>query len=264
MFDITKLYNYYSNNFDDFFKDDELREMKDEVFIYILNEISIGLTENKKSYDMMEDIANNARQYYHDSYYESSGNEILESEEDIYDFLYQYNIVDEVYDYLEPIKKNYLYSNNILVFWNEDFIVNLKIENGKTYLEINNENIVKYTNCFDLHNNSKLATIKKNTLVDLGNEFILYKSVIDEKFKDHFFYLVEIYLFLKTKDINQFINDYNVFIEVELYSKFNKTFSKLDIEDLKEVFKILNRPVINKIIFSGWMRESLKIRSTHV
>lgn len=66
-------------------------EYKEDILRYIINETLIGIKENVDKADLQECIAINIRQYFQDTYIESTDVAPEDAENDSYNWIYQYN-----------------------------------------------------------------------------------------------------------------------------------------------------------------------------
>ena len=94
MIKITNFINYYDRNYEQYFEDTDMLEYKEDVLKYIINETLMGIKENIDKADMKECIAINIRQYFQDAYVESTDLAPEDVENDSYEFIYQYDILD--------------------------------------------------------------------------------------------------------------------------------------------------------------------------
>ena len=264
MIKITNFINYYDRNYEQYFEDTDMLEYKEDVLKYIINETLMGIKLNVDKAEIQECIAVNIRQYFQDTYIESTDVAPEDAEKDSYEFIYQYSILDELHNALKDTHFKYTESNKVKIDWSEDVIIDfLKIDN-EIYLTFENSEIVKYTDMFDLYNSSITAKKGSNKLIDLSNELEIYIQITGEENSNMFFKLVEYYLFLKDRSLIHFYNEYKEIIPIDVKGNYADDYNLIEFETFKLIYPLFNQPKINNIKFNGWIRDTTKIRSTNV
>lgn len=264
MIKITDFIHYYERSYNQYFEDSDMLEYKEDVLRYIITETLTGIKENVDSADIQECIAVNIRQYFQDSYIESSDVAPEDAENDSYEFIYQYTIMDELRLALKDEHVKYTESNKIKVGWSEDTNIDFININNDIYLVIENSEIVKYTDMFDLYNSSITAKKGSNKLIDLNNELIIYQEITGEVNSNMFFKLVEYYLSLKDRSLIQFYDEYKEIIPIDVKGDYADDYNLIEYETFKLLYPLFNQSKINNIKFNGWIRDTTKIRSTDV
>ncbi len=264
MIKITDFINYYDRNYEQYFEGTDMLEYKEDILRYIINETLIGIKENVDKADLQECVAINIRQYFQDTYIESTDVAPEDAENDSYEFIYQYTILDELHLALEKHHYKYTESNKVKIDWSEDIIIDFLNKDGEIYLTFENSEIVKYTDMFDLYNSSITSKKGSNKLIDLSNELEVYIELTGEENSDMFFKLVEYYLSLKDRSLIHFYNEYKEVIPVDVKGNYADDYNLIEYETFKLIYPLFNQPKINSIKFNGWVRDTNKIRSTDV
>lgn len=264
MIKVTDFVNYYEKSYLQYFEDSDMLEYKEDILRYIINEVLMGIKENVDISELQECIAVNIRQYFQDTYIESSDIAPEDAENDSYTFIYQYTILDELRIVLKDHHNKFTESNNIKVDWSEDTIIDFIKINNDIYLTFENSEIVKYTDMFDLYNSSIMAKKGANKLIDLNNELIVYREITGEENGNMFFKLIEYYLSLKDRSLINFYNEYKEIIPVDVKGNYTDDYNLIEYETFKLIYPLFNQPKVNNIKFNGWVRDTTKIRSTNV
>ncbi len=264
MIKITDFINYYEKSYNQYFEDSDMLEYKEDILRYIINEVLMGIKENVDVAEIQECIAINIRQYFQDTYIESSDIGPEDIENDSYTFIYQYSILDELHIALKDQHNKFTESNNVKVDWSEDTIIDFIKIDSDIYLTIENSEIVKYTDMFDLYNSSISAKKGSNKLIDLNNELIIYQEITGEENSNMFFKLIEYYLSLKDRSLIHFYKEYKEIIPVDVKGNYTDDYNLIEYETFKLLYPLFNQPKINNIKFNGWIRDTSKIRSTNV
>lgn len=264
MIKITNFINYYQKSFQEFFDGCDMLEYEENVLDYIINETLRGIKDNIDISEIQECVAISIRQSFQDSYIESTDISPEDAESDSYEFVYQYRILDELNMALKDTHNRYTESNNIKVDWSEDVIIDFLNIDNEIFLTFQNSEIVKYTDMFDLYNSSITAKKGHNKIIDLDNELIIYRKISNEENSNMFFKLMEYYISLKDRSLNNFYKEYKEIIPVDVQGNYADDYTPIEFETFKLLYNIFNQPKINSIIFNGWIRDTTKIRSTNV
>lgn len=262
MIKVTDFIHYYSTNFQLFFEGCDMLEYEEDVLNYILNESFTSFYFNSDMSEIKECVALNIRQYFQDNYSDSSDVSPEDAENDAYEFIYQYDILEELWKAIKDEHVKYTTSNGIKTDWSEDNTIEIIKINNDIYLDFTNTEVVKYTDVHELYN-SKIASKKgKNTIIDLNSEFVLFQSIVGTQNDNDFFKLVEYYIDMKEKDVYVLYKDY---CETAVRNYQGDLINSIIPKDLfGMVYRILDQPKIKNIKFNGWLRDTYKIRSTDV
>lgn len=256
MINITDFYHYYNNSYDAYFDSTDMLEYKEDVLRFIVSQ-TFEMIHGYDLADIQEAVSINIRQYFQDEFIESS--EVDEVENDSYVFMYQYNIMDMLYNTLKSSIENYTKSNGVFIEWSED--VNISFLNPKDtnewYITFENNTIVRYTDFVSLGNSSVLAKTNRSILIDTENDYLIFKSIVEEFDLKLFYASVEFFISEKVNGV-EYKERYLKYVLTEYYDL------EKQIVDVDKIINLLKKYSKYYNLFNGWVRNTFKLRVTYI